>query len=74
MGMKPNAAPAERFWMVVREDSLGKLPKKKHPTQEAAIAEADRLASANQGSVFHVLESIGFAQKLVPSTFTWVAD
>jgi hypothetical protein len=46
-------SPAAPFWLVWNEE--GSAPRFKHPTQDAAQAEAARLASENPGSKFHVL-------------------
>lgn len=46
-------SPAAPFWLVWNED--GYPPRFQHPTQEAAQAEAARLASENAGTKFHVL-------------------
>lgn len=45
------------FWMVWNPD--GNAPRYKHRTEEAAFAEAERLARTNKGQVFVVLESAG---------------
>ena len=48
------------FWIVWRED--GSSPTVKHDFPEAAKREAERLARANPGATFHVLQVIGTAQ------------
>lgn len=44
------------FWVVWRED--GGTPTVKHDSEGAAVAEAERLARANQGHRFWVLRSL----------------
>jgi hypothetical protein len=49
--------PAENFhWIVRRWGSGSRRPKVMHPTEEAAIAEATRLAAANRGVRYNVYE------------------
>ena len=45
----------EGFWLVWNPS--GRAPTGKHPHQHSAEAEAKRLASANPGQVFYVLEA-----------------
>ena len=50
------------FWMVY---GLGQsAPTWKHPSAHAATREAERLARANPGKTFIVLEAIGVVRKL----------
>lgn len=72
MSLRPSAQVTERFW-VVWSPERG-CPTRKHETQKEAITEAERLAEKHKGFKFHVLEHIGFAQKVVPSTFTYVSE
>jgi len=44
-----------KFWMITGE---GNLPRVRHETEEQAQREADRLARANPGKKFYVLEAI----------------
>jgi len=46
---------ADAFWMVWNAN--GGKPTFKHPTEESARLEAERLARLNRGQVFIVLES-----------------
>jgi hypothetical protein len=71
MSLIPNPSPADRFW-VVWSPRRGD-PTKRHDTLDSAVAESERLAARYKGDVFHVLENVGFAQKVIPSTFTYVA-
>lgn len=48
---KKTAAP---FWMVWNPD--GRQPRFRHDNQQLAVAEAERLARANPGQEFYVLE------------------
>ena len=52
----PDGVPSERFWMVYGVN--GGSPTVLHGTYESAEKEASRLARANTGSVFVVLESV----------------
>jgi hypothetical protein len=45
----------EGFWMVWNEN--GGMPRVKHATCAAAVAEAERLARSNRGETFIVLKS-----------------
>lgn len=47
------------FWMIWRP-AFGP-PTRKHPTKADALAEAVRLATANPGAEFYVLQCIGSA-------------
>jgi hypothetical protein len=51
-----------KFWMVWRQGGLE--PKFKHPTQHAAVKELERLAQANPGVEFYLLEAT--MQGIVP--------
>lgn len=48
-----------KFWMVW--SPRGRGPRHKHQSAESAYEEADRLAKANTGRHFYVLEMMGFA-------------
>jgi hypothetical protein len=48
--------PEHTFWLVWNEQ--GYPPRFRHDTKHAALTEAERLARANPGSVFFVLEAI----------------
>lgn len=48
--------PVAKFWMVVRHDG-GRCPVVKHPTRQAAEAEAERLVEKER-STFYVLEVV----------------
>jgi hypothetical protein len=49
----------EPFWLVWCEN--GGAPTVKHPSLDSAKREAERLAKANEGRTFHVLEVVGAA-------------
>ena len=49
----------EKFWMIWRDD--GPAPVKQHVSLRSAEVEAERLAKANLGARFVVLESVKFA-------------
>jgi hypothetical protein len=44
-----------KFWMVVGD---GNSPKVRHESYQSASKEASRLASANPGTTFYVLETV----------------
>ena len=46
----------DKFWLVWREQ--GGAPKFKHHSHEAACCEAERLARANPGQRFYVMERV----------------
>lgn len=46
----------EQFWLVWREGN--QWPKIKHPSEEPARAEAERLAGQHPGELFHVMKSV----------------
>ncbi len=48
----------QQFWLVWNERGQ-QAPRRKHPTEREARAEAERLARANPGETFHVLALIG---------------
>lgn len=54
-----------KFWMVYRlagsTKAKSRVPRFRHPTLEAAKAEADRLANLNPGVAFAVLETVDLA-------------
>jgi hypothetical protein len=50
------------FWMVWREG--GNVPTKKHPTENEARIEAERLARANTGHAFVVLRAEAACQRV----------
>jgi len=50
-----------KFWLVWNEQ-MG-FPTHKHPTHEAAKAEAERLARCQQGHTFMLLELIGSCKR-----------
>ena len=60
----------QKFWMVLRLTGSNKakaqIPKFKHPTLEAAEAEANRLAGLNPGVPFAILETVGLAYVAKP--------
>lgn len=72
MSLRANPTVAERFWVVWSPD-CGWLARK-HESFDVAVRESERLAEKHKGLAFHVLEHVGFAQKVIPSTFTYVAD
>lgn len=49
-----------RFWMVW--SPAGRTPTVQHLSEASAKNEANRLARANPGSEFHVLQSVGTAE------------
>ncbi len=51
------AVPLKQFWMVYNPQ--GRHPTVQHGTEREAILEADRLALANPGQEFYILESTG---------------
>lgn len=51
----------EQFWLVWNE--RGSVPVYKHPTEQSARNEAERLAKFNSGK-FHVLALIGTCKKV----------
>ena len=63
-----------RFWLVWNDGPLGRTPTYKHPTQEMAKQEAERLAKGNPGTRFWVLEAQGFMQITPPSLWTPAED
>lgn len=54
MRERKNYSPA-KFWMVVGD---GNSPKVRHESYQSASKEASRLASANPGTTFYVLETV----------------
>lgn len=48
-----------QFWCVW--NPRHNVPRVKHWSHEAAVAEAERLSSANRGQAFYVLEQVGRA-------------
>jgi hypothetical protein len=65
----------ERFWLVWVQPGADKPfgsgatnPTTTHTTRDSAEREAERLADANPGRVFYVVESLGWKQ----STLTYV--
>jgi len=60
----------QKFWMVYRltgsSQAKSRIPRFKHPNLEAAEAEANRLASANPGVPFAILEAVGAAYVAPP--------
>lgn len=61
------SGPTEPFWLVWREGNQS--PKFKHPTEESARTEAERLATLHPGEVFHVLTSVATCR---PAGIAWV--
>jgi hypothetical protein len=62
--------PASPFWMVWNE--AGRQPTCKHPSRDAAEAEAARLARSRPGETFHVLcamSSISTSTEIVGQRF-----
>jgi hypothetical protein len=64
---KPTKTPA--FWLVWREN--GGNPTKKHATEDAARAEAERLAKKHPAVHFFVLPALQFARTIVTEP-TWL--
>lgn len=62
----------EKFWLVWADN--GGTPMHKHASYQSAKDEAKRLARANSGKKFHVLEHIGTAMKNDVSFFVHQAD
>ena len=60
------------FWMVWNPDS--RPPCHKHPTQDAAQREAERLARIAPGSAFYVLKAISIAQRIDVKTTALCAE
>jgi hypothetical protein len=56
-GILGRALPPRAFWLVWNEQ--GHIPTHKHPTEDSARTEAERLARANPGQQFHVLQLLG---------------
>jgi len=60
----------KKFWMVYRltgnAQAKARIPRHRHPTLEAAEAEANRLASLNPGVPFAILETVGGAYVTPP--------
>lgn len=52
--------PANRFWMVLRDD--GQMPTKRHASLGAAEREAERLARMCRDKTFIVLEARSFVR------------
>ena len=60
---------SDKFWAIWRRNG-GSSPSKKHETKEAALLEAQRLASQTNDQYF-VLEAIGIvAPKVSPVEYT----
>ncbi len=55
----------QKFWMVLRltgnNKARARVPRFRHPTLEAAEAEANRLAALDPGVPFAILEAVGAA-------------
>jgi hypothetical protein len=52
-----NTSAQQAFWLVWNEN--GRVPMYRHDTLESAQTEAERLARANPGETFYVLEAVG---------------
>lgn len=64
-----------RFWMVWNDSPFGRTPVYKHPTQQAAKEEAERLAKMNPGVRFWVMEAQGYMKTApIPSNWTPAED
>ena len=58
----------QKFWMVYRDGQGYTAPTVKHYTEDEAMKEAERLAIANPGQIFHVMCAY---MKCVHNTVTW---
>lgn len=47
-------------------------PKVRHPTLQAAQAEAERLAAQHPGVAFEILKAVGISQVVKPSATFWM--
>lgn len=50
----------EKFWMITGN---GNQPKVRHPSRSIAVEEAERLALANPGIKFYVLEAVDIIEQ-----------
>lgn len=50
----------EKFWMITGN---GNQPKVRHPSRSIAVKEAERLALANPGIKFYVLEAVDIIEQ-----------
>lgn len=57
---EPGTIAFDRFWVVWNPDGIN--PQHRHPVECHARAEAERLARANPGQTFYVLETTGRVQ------------
>jgi len=62
----------QKFWVIWNPERG--LPRFQHPSLFAAKVEAERLAKAHPGQVFHILESMGFMKVSDPCQWTPADD
>ncbi len=60
----------KKFWIVWNPE--GRNPSRRHDKGALAVTEAGRLARANPGQQFFVMEVMGFARVEKPSGFTYM--